>query len=202
SWQASSSFLNLCPGTYIAMVMTTDGCISAPTTFIINEPPELILSIDSIYNAISQSICNGQIFVTANGGTPPYLFSINGGSIGIGIPFQNVCANEYEICVLDANGCVACDSAFVGIGTSTNDFEKNAFSLYPNPVSDLLTISFNEIQYNSTYVITDMLSREVLHGSINRSMRLELNLENLKPGVYQFILRSGHSSYATSFVVE
>ncbi len=49
--------------------------------------------------------CDGAVTVTANGGTAPYTFNINGGANQGNGTFNNLCSGNYTVNVSDAGGC-------------------------------------------------------------------------------------------------
>lgn len=86
----------LCAGTYLVNI--TDSVFTTITdTIIINQPSELTGIIQALNPSCGQ--CNGAIFLTAAGGTPPYVFSWPGGML------TGVCAGNYTGIVTDAAGC-------------------------------------------------------------------------------------------------
>jgi gliding motility-associated-like protein len=108
-------FANLSPGTYAFFVMDDNGCTDGPVTTTVVEPPLLVLDtafVVSNYNGSQISCTNssdGQINVSVSGGTPNYLYSIDGGaSFGpSAMPISNLAAGNYDIMVQDVNGCEA-----------------------------------------------------------------------------------------------
>ncbi|MFN0202642.1 MAG: beta strand repeat-containing protein, partial [Bacteroidia bacterium] len=103
TYQVGNGFTNLPPATYTAGIQDANGC-TASTTVTISSPPAINVTNTPI--AVS---CNGgndgSILVNANGGTPGFQYSINGGAYGTGNSFPNLTANNYTISVLDANNC-------------------------------------------------------------------------------------------------
>jgi len=100
--QPLNTFLNLAAGTYDVVVTDANGCTSISQA-IINEPTLLQLN-----GSTTTSICsnnNGEINVSANGGTGTYQFSIDGGPLQAGNIFSSLLSGNYSITVTDANGC-------------------------------------------------------------------------------------------------
>jgi gliding motility-associated-like protein len=69
------------------------------------EPAPLEIVSFSLNDAACFNECNGDIALTAGGGTPPYQFDWSNGSTATAI--QNLCAGNYSVVVTDANGCTA-----------------------------------------------------------------------------------------------
>lgn len=100
--QLANTFSNLAAGTYDIVVMDVNGCTSV-TQSTINEPTQLQLSGSSIQSSCGNN--NGEINVSALGGTGTYQFSIDGGPLQSGNIFSNLLAGNYNITVTDINGC-------------------------------------------------------------------------------------------------
>lgn len=66
---------------------------------------------------------------------------------------------------------------------SVDDITKTAFSLYPNPATDRLNVSFNESMY-TTYQIYDLTGREIISGTINGKNNIQINVGSLQTGTY------------------
>lgn len=67
------------------------------------------------------------------------------------------------------------------------EFSENEFTLYPNPSSGLINISFPKEMIGSKYRITDMTGRVVLEGYSDAGNQiLELDVRNIKAGIYIF----------------
>jgi hypothetical protein len=95
-------------GTYTLLVTnTTNGCFNTATTTVIDNQ-NLPTGIDvEITNARCFNNKDGNIIVTAvTGGTPDYLYSINGGPFTTNPQFAGLGAGIYSITIQDAAGCL------------------------------------------------------------------------------------------------
>jgi large repetitive protein len=110
TFTSSTTLTGLCAGSYTAIVTDAAGC-SYTLTFIINSPTAL--SIGATVTPATSG-CNGSITTSSSGGTSPYTWSIDGGvTWGIPSSFNSLCAGTYSVCVMDANGCIACTTVVV-----------------------------------------------------------------------------------------
>lgn len=68
-----------------------------------------------------------------------------------------------------------------------NDFSSlgTNFNMYPNPASNMVTISFNEVSNNISVILYDQLGRVVLNNDFeNISNEIQLSLDKLNKGIY------------------
>lgn len=80
---------------------------------------------------------------------------------------------------------------FEPISLSVKDYEKVTFNIYPNPVENVLTITFNE-PIQKDYAIYDIVGRLVTSGAIDNKQSTQIDVSSLEKGNY--ILRIGGSS--------
>lgn len=106
-WNTNSTDTNLddlCPGTYTLTI--TDDLCTYETAFFINEPPPLAFELIGI-DIECFGDDNGVIeVVNTIGGTLPYTYSLNGGVASNSNIFNGLSGGDYEVTVIDANGCV------------------------------------------------------------------------------------------------
>lgn len=105
TYQTGGTFTNLPPGQYTVIVRDAAGCEDEDIA-ILTTDGAVIISVSTT----EQTACNvedGSILINANGGTPPYEFSIDNGmnyqNSGL---FDGLSSNTYNIVVMDANGCL------------------------------------------------------------------------------------------------
>jgi gliding motility-associated-like protein len=111
SYQAGNSF-TLIAGTYNVRIKDANGC-TKDTAIVITQPAALTATATP-GNATCNPAPNGQITVTAAGGTSAYNYSIdNGVTFQLGNSFT-VGQGSYTILVKDANGCTVPAAAVVG----------------------------------------------------------------------------------------
>ena len=94
-----------------------------------------------------------------------------------------------------------CYELKVANGSSTTiarDDEKSdlAFSLYPNPVEDVLNIAMIN-NGKTTYRIYSMIGQEVKSGRLNKT---EISVSNLESGMYIFEVYDGEKTITKKFV--
>ncbi|MFN4286154.1 MAG: HYR domain-containing protein [Lacibacter sp.] len=111
SYQSGNVFSSLGAGTYEVRVKDANGCVFNAGSVTLSAPAAISGSaaVSSNYNGAQLSCAtatDGQITVTASGGTGTLQYSINGGSsYQTANVFSNLAANTYLVRVKDANGC-------------------------------------------------------------------------------------------------
>ncbi|MDA3911126.1 MAG: gliding motility-associated C-terminal domain-containing protein [Bacteroidales bacterium] len=104
SGQSNSVFLNLCAGNYSALIQDGNACVSNTIDIELINPELLELTIASIENQNCQTA--GSAEVIANGGTSPYNYIWPSDASGVNQGYAGqLSAGNYEVTVIDANGC-------------------------------------------------------------------------------------------------
>ncbi|WP_373056605.1 LamG-like jellyroll fold domain-containing protein [Zunongwangia sp. H14] len=106
TWQTSNSFTALSPGNYnVQMRDSSEPACSLilDSDLLITEPETLVATIDTKTDVLCKGFASGEISASATGGTAPYTFSW--GSLGYGEHKTDLPAGEYQLTVIDANGC-------------------------------------------------------------------------------------------------
>jgi gliding motility-associated-like protein len=92
---------NLIAGNYSVQVIDAGGCVSA-ISFTIEEPPALTFSTTTTNPTCG--LLNGSITVNVSGGVEPYSYNWTNG-VSINNAASNLSAGNYNIQIVDANGC-------------------------------------------------------------------------------------------------
>lgn len=112
----------LCAGNYTCTITDANGCVEVENVTI-SEPTAV--GVTSALTNDNCAMCTGEIDVTATGGTPGYIYSVDGGVTFQPTPtFQALCAGPYNVVVQDANGCTGLDNPTI-LNNATCD------SVYP-----------------------------------------------------------------------
>jgi len=103
-------FTDLAEGVYTVSVKNTNDCITVwPDEIVISQPDELV--IDAVeYTDVTMCYGNDNatIDISVSGGTPDYLYSVDGGASYHTLShFENLAAGDYDIMVSDEHLCEA-----------------------------------------------------------------------------------------------
>jgi len=108
TWQTSTVFSGLPEGSYLFKARDGNGCESSEISGSLTQPSELD-ALKTPTNPTCYGFSNGSISINASGGTPPYLYSDDGGSSFVSgsnpFTFTNLSATTYIIYIKDANNC-------------------------------------------------------------------------------------------------
>ncbi|GAB5552163.1 MAG: hypothetical protein Sapg2KO_17540 [Saprospiraceae bacterium] len=111
--ESDQSFINVpnlpADDDYKVTVFDAQGCVVASQTKVIQEPPFLSLRRDSIKNISCANQADGAIFMTPNGGTPPYAYvwlNERGDNVSSLQDLRFAFPGTYRAVVADANICL------------------------------------------------------------------------------------------------
>lgn len=103
--QTSNQFDNLLAANYTAYITDANTCEDSIINVVVNMPDTLVITSVNKTDVSCFGANDGQIIVTATGGTLPYAFSINGGAPQASNIFTPLSGGIYNITVTDANLC-------------------------------------------------------------------------------------------------
>jgi hypothetical protein len=127
-----STFELLAKGNYAVLVKDTMGCVAFANT-IITEPEPLAIAIDQSGNVSCFEGENGFIDLQVEGGTTPYIYSLDSIVYQPNPGFETLRAGQYRFVVQDANHCVA-----------TIQAEITQPALLVSAISDVINSSCNQ----------------------------------------------------------
>jgi len=169
-WSHGGAFVlpnvvGLCQGSYTVNVTDGNSC-SAADTIVITEPLALT-TVTSQTNASCFGVCDGEVVVTASGGTVPYTYLWAPGAIANDTA-SGLCAGSYNGTVSDFNGCVSNPPAIiitepasilpnaVGVNPLCNNSCNGTATANPTGGSGVYTYSWNSIPAQFTQTATGL----------------------------------------------
>lgn len=148
---------------------------------IVNENPEIT---HSTIEANGQQVADGSIELEVSKGIQPYIY-IWSHNNDLNSPIvENLLSGIYNVTVFDANNCNSSQEINVGYieNNSNIDAENYSYSIYPNPIKDLLTIKFeNDVPENIEVI--NMLGKTICQTN-NISTINSLDLSSYNSGIY------------------
>jgi gliding motility-associated-like protein len=102
--QTTATASNLCAGTYTVTVYDDNACFDTATV-VITAPAPIVIQVDSTRTIACNSNCDGQISLSAAGGTVLGAYQYNWSTGATTAQISNLCAGSYTVTVADDNGC-------------------------------------------------------------------------------------------------
>jgi subtilisin-like proprotein convertase family protein len=177
--QSSPTFNNLAAGAYSIEITDNQGNTFELTGLVVPEPDPLTIGL---------LVSTDTLDVLADGGTPPYEFSIDGGvNFQSTSLFTGLANGEYPVVVQDANGCLSeVDTAVINVSSVIDLTTQWQLALWPNPNSGQFELrGQSDSQADVDWQLVDVLGRrltggtfEVTAGSWSESFNLELPAGN------------------------
>lgn len=100
----ANTFMGLSAGTYTITVTDASNC-SKNTQVVVAQPADIVLSV-SLTHVSCAGGSNGSAILTANGGTAPYTYALDGGAYSITNTFSGLAAGSYTLHAKDSRGCI------------------------------------------------------------------------------------------------
>ncbi len=94
---------NLSAGYYTVTTTDAKGCTKSDSTFL-RQPRPIALNLNTT-PVFCKGLATGSIFINPSGGTAPYNYGLDGNTPNTNNKKENLAAGNYNIVVVDANGC-------------------------------------------------------------------------------------------------
>jgi gliding motility-associated-like protein len=105
TYQAANLFSNLTANTYTVQILDANNCVVTGNVTV-NSPTTLQIDLITPTNPSCNGFADGQIDLTASGGTGPYTYSVdNGLTFQVGTNFSGLTSGIYNVVVQDVNSC-------------------------------------------------------------------------------------------------
>ncbi len=194
----TSQICGLVAGTYTLTATDANQC-SLTSTITINQPTQVSFTAQPT-NPTAQNSNDGSIVLTITGGSTPYGVSINGGTTMFDTAYNNLGVGCYILNVQDALGCSAqVDTVCLTAPTSVNTISNSLLAVYPNPVSEYLTIAtaFNSAYEISVFTTIGQLVKQIKANSPTYLM----NVKDLDAASYLLRIKTEEGITMRPFVV-
>lgn len=114
--------------------------------------------------------------------------------------YQPIVDGEYSVLVTNTvTGCSDMSDVYLfpsNLGL-TNQL-TNAFTLFPNPADDKITITLPEGLKDNSYIITDVSGKEVARGTLKNG-EMSVSVKGLATGIYYIVLNGEAGDLKSSF---
>ncbi|MGK0315655.1 MAG: hypothetical protein ACI86M_001887 [Saprospiraceae bacterium] len=175
-----SNFINLMAGQYSITALDSFGCFY-DFSIEVNQPNELI---GEVINFNTGNGTDGTITVVADGGTEPYLYSIDDKvTFQDSATFTNLVVGDYTITIIDINDCeVSVDQLLTDIINEV--FEDLIIS--PNPALDKLNITRKSGSRNQIDVIIYDMNGRIIDSRpiVFDGNKATISIDEMQSGAY------------------
>ena len=136
----NGNFIGLSPNIYSVTVSDDNTCPAAVSSnFDITEPAVLAIATENFTHVSCNGASNGSVTITPSGGTAPYSFTLNPGSVNnaTGV-FNGLAPGSYTVTLTDANSCGP-------VISSTFDIvEPDAIAISTTNFTDITCNNYND----------------------------------------------------------
>ena len=202
--QNNGEFAGLSAGEYAVQATDASGC-QATVMFEVLEPDPLLVLLDEVVGT-DQGVSEGSISISVIGGVGEYVYAweqLDGTYVSDLEDLDNLEGGAYRVTVSDENGCSVTSFEIV-VETIVGVLEglEIQFSMFPNPVVDLLTIQVQNPTSASRLHVHDASGR-LLHAEIipAGAEQVSLDCSNWSSGMYHvFVTASDTHSRGQVFI--
>lgn len=190
-------FTNLTANNYVILIEDSQGC-QAQYSFSITQPEQL--SIDIV------DMDSGTIEVAGMGGTPDYMYSLDGVTFQDSGLFTDLDAGVYTITLMDSNGCTTTQEVNITVSSvQDTDLAVQNIVISPNPTSSDLNINFYLNESRSMDITIYNLVGSIVGykqlGKLTAGEKAVLfDLSNLVRGTYLIKINSDQGVYTQKVI--
>ena len=142
TFQTSPILSSIGGGNHLIVVKDANGCLDTNIATLVS-PPIFDLVIDTIVNIDCEGDFDGEIHLTATGGTPSYSYRLNQGNLQTNGNWTNLTDNTYNITIMDVNGCTYAEQVDV-LATELQPIASFSFNVSNNAVLFQNSSSFGD----------------------------------------------------------
>lgn len=153
--------------------------------------------------AISQNGATLEVDASSVQGGTLIQWFLNGDPIPgeTGMTHTPVANGDYHVVATDVNGCTNTSNVIAGITVGVSEDLKSAVTVYPNPASGQLNISFGQIRENVTLSIMNAQGQLMFNSEITTTPSCQVDLSAYSEGVYFLRITSKEQSVLQKIVI-
>lgn len=185
----------LTPGVYVLTVEDSLGCQTG-VSVTINQPTQISTSATSEDEMAGD---DGSIDLTVTGGTPPYSFLWDHGSINQSP--SGLAGGDYTVTVTDANGCESDLTVTVASQVGILETEHITLQVYPNPNNGSFILS-GDFRSGDRFNVRDLIGNEVGFNASIQGSNVQIELAKSATGVYFVNWTNGVQSGTAKLMVK
>ena len=201
--ESNDTVNNLCFGLNTVLITDSSGCLD--TNFVLIENPIAIELSNITIDEPCFETCDGQLSVTIDGGTSPYLSSWNFGGIEFStdtITDNNLCSGDYQLIYSDANNCIdSLDFILLERDAFDVDFLVINDSCYNSCTGQISVEVLNKNNPPYTYGWNNGQSDTIISSLCSDSFNLIITDERSCKDTFEFFIAEGDSMYFDSLVI-
>jgi hypothetical protein len=181
----TSDISGITQGIYTVTVTDSLGCQAIGSATVSEPSCAGFSATTTTVNASGATVADGSATVTPAGGTSPYNYAWSNNATTQTI---TVAPGTYTVTVTDAVGCATTASATVSFTVGIDNAQSEVIKIYPNPVSNLLTIDLTNAD-DYLFLLYDLNGQLLLNKSLtDKKNTIELN--KTVPGIYVYSIKN------------
>lgn len=196
---SSPVFTGLAAGNYDVVVqytLGTDVCVTSPQTVTINAAD----AIDGTATLTTDYTCTTDGVITVSGvtgGTPPYMYSIDGVNFQLGNTFTGLTSGTYTITIQDANSCT-----FIAASITIDPLDPPTDITFSHTPLSCPALT-SDVTITSTTGGTAPLEYQIIAPAVSTTAYQTSNIfVGLSPGTYTFQVRDANDcTYIESYTI-
>lgn len=159
---------------------------------VLTQPDSLILD---------WSVLGDDLTISASGGTSPYQYSIDGGTVYLDVNFyEDLPSDIYKLAIKDKNNCIVTGEALISGIDSDNSI--NDLILMPNPCHDYVKLVSSKLLSEEISVMVYNMAGDQLsanHTKVDHGV--ELNVSSFAPGLYFLVIDGKHGRVFKKLII-
>ena len=206
NWTNQAYYTNLDSGSYTVYIKDDSNCIlELKPIEIIN--PDTLFSTYQATPTSSDIAADGEILMSASGGTPPIEYSLYSTvHYSPDSLFTGLAKDIYVVYTRDAMGCKISDTIIVSPLGIPSIFIGNSIQLFPNPTSGEFKVETGNDKelIDATITIKDVTGKEIIRKKIESAHadNLIFNLSGNAKGLYLMSINKGDQIHTLKIILK